>query len=82
MTGTRVVELIERKRDGGRLEGGEIDELIQAYVRGEVPDYQVSAFCMAVVFRGMDPRETAELTMAMVRSGQRLDLSRFGRVVD
>lgn len=79
---TRVVELIERKRDGGRLEGGEIDELIQAYVRGDVPDYQVSAFCMAVVFKGMDARETAELTMAMVHSGQRLDLSRFGRVVD
>ncbi len=78
----RVVELIERKRDGGRLEDSEIDALIQAYVRGEVPDYQMSAFCMAVVFRGMDARETAALTMAMVRSGQRLDLSGFGRVVD
>jgi pyrimidine-nucleoside phosphorylase len=78
----RAVELIERKRDGGRLEDGELDALIQGYVRGEVPDYQMSAFCMAVVFRGMDAREIAALTMAMVRSGQRLDLTRFGRVVD
>jgi len=78
----RVVELIERKRDGGRLEEPELDALVQGYVRGEVPDYQMSAFCMAVLFRGMDARETAALTMAMVRSGQRLDLSQFGRVVD
>ena len=61
----RVVELIERKRDGGRLEDREIDDLIQAYVGGEVPDYQLSAFCMAVVFRGLDAQETAALTMAM-----------------
>ena len=78
----RVVELIERKRDGGRLDAAEIDALIQGYVRGEVPDYQMSAFCMAVVWRGMDVRETADLTASMVRSGERLDLSRFGRVVD
>lgn len=78
----RVVELIERKRDGGRLEADELDALIQGYVRGEVPDYQLSAFCMAVVWRGMDARETAALTAAMVASGERLDLSRFGRVVD
>ena len=79
---SRVVELIERKRDGGRLEDAELDALVQGYVRGEVPDYQMSAFCMAVLFAGMDARETAALTMAMVRSGQRLDLARFGRVVD
>ncbi|HEX4744473.1 MAG TPA: thymidine phosphorylase [Candidatus Limnocylindria bacterium] len=78
----RAVELIERKRDGGRLEDGELDALIQGYVRGEVPDYQMSAFCMAVLFAGMDARETAALTMAMVRSGKQLDLTRFGRVVD
>ncbi len=78
----RVVELIERKRDGGRLAADEIDALVQGYVRGEVPDYQMSAFCMAVVWRGMDARETADLTASMVRSGERLDLSRFGRVVD
>ena len=78
----RVVELIERKRDGGKLTAGEIDFLIQGYTRGEVPDYQLAAFCMAVVWRGMDAAETAALTASMVASGERLDLSRFGRVVD
>src|SRR5437762_2638507 len=78
----RVVELIERKRDGGRLTSDEIDALVQGYTTGDVPDYQMSAFCMAVVWRGMDAKETAALTAAMVRSGERLDLSRFGRVVD
>src|SRR5216110_3533265 len=78
----RVVELIERKRDGGRLTPDEIDALVQGYTAGDVPDYQMSAFCMAVVWRGMDAKETAALTAAMVRSGERLDLSRFGRVVD
>ncbi|MGH2500026.1 MAG: thymidine phosphorylase, partial [Candidatus Limnocylindria bacterium] len=78
----RVVELIERKRDGGRLTAAELDALIQGYVRGEVPDYQIAAFCMAVVWRGMDARETADLTASMVRSGQRLELARFGQVVD
>jgi len=78
----RVVELIERKRDGGKLTPDEIDALVQGYTRGDVPDYQMSAFCMAVVWRGMDAKETAALTASMVRSGERLDLSRFGRVVD
>ena len=78
----RVVELIERKRDGGELTAEEIDALVQGYTKGDVPDYQLSAFCMAVVWRGMNARETAALTAAMVRSGERLDLSRFGRVVD
>src|SRR5207253_4626013 len=52
------------------------------YTKGDVPDYQMSAFCMAVVWRGMDAKETAALTASMVRSGERLDLARFGRVVD
>ena len=78
----RVVELIERKRDGGKLTAEEIDHLIQGYTKGEVPDYQMSAFLMAVVWRGMDAKETAALTASMVGSGERLDLSRFGRVVD
>ena len=78
----RVVELIERKRDGGKLTADEIDALVQGYTKGDVPDYQMSAFCMAVVWRGMDAKETAALTASMVRSGERLDLSRFGRVVD
>jgi pyrimidine-nucleoside phosphorylase len=78
----RIVELIERKRDGGKLTADEIDALVQGYTKGDVPDYQMSAFLMAVVWRGMDAKETAALTASMVRSGERLDLSRFGRVVD
>jgi pyrimidine-nucleoside phosphorylase len=78
----RVVEIIERKRDGAKLTKDEIDRVVLGYVAGEVPDYQVAAFCMAVVWRGMDDEEAAQLTDAMVRSGERLDLSRFGRVVD
>jgi len=78
----RVVELIERKRDGGKLTPDELGALVLGYTKGDVPDYQMSAFCMAVVWRGMDAAETAALTAAMVRSGERLDLTRFGRVVD
>src|SRR5438105_13090220 len=78
----RAVDLIERKRDAARLSAEEIDFLIQGYVKGEIPDYQMSAFLMAVVWRGMDAKETADLTASMVASGERLDLSRFGRVVD
>ena len=78
----RAVDLIERKRDAGKLTAAEIDFLVQGYVKGEVPDYQMAAFCMAVVWRGMDATETAALTASMVASGERLDLTRFGRVVD
>jgi pyrimidine-nucleoside phosphorylase len=78
----RVVEIVERKRDGAKLAQDEIDRIVLGYAKGEVPDFQISAFLMAVVWRGMDDEETAQLTDAMVRSGERLDLSRFGRVVD
>ena len=78
----RTVELVEKKRDGGRLTGSEIAFLVDGYTKGDIPDYQMSAFCMAVVWRGMDMRETADLTAAMVATGERLDLRRFGRVVD
>ena len=78
----RTVELVERKRDGGRLTAAEITFLVGGYTKGEIPDYQMAAFCMAVVWRGMDMRETADLTAAMVATGERLDLRRFGRVVD
>ena len=78
----RAVELIERKRDGGTLAAAEIDFLIEGYVKSEIPDYQMSALLMAIVWRGMDAKETAALTASMVASGERLDLSRFGRVVD
>jgi len=70
----RPAELIQRKRDGEELADDEISELILAYARGEVPDYQLAAFCMAVYFRGLNGRETFALTDAMVRSGETIDL--------
>jgi pyrimidine-nucleoside phosphorylase len=80
----RPAELIQRKRDGEELAGGEIAELILAYARGDVPDYQLAAFCMAVYFRGLTSAETFALTDAMVRSGETIDLgAALGRrVVD
>jgi pyrimidine-nucleoside phosphorylase len=71
----RPAELIERKRDGGELTADEIRGLLLGYAAGDVPDYQMSAFCMAVIFRGLTPAETHALTDAMVRSGETLDLS-------
>ena len=70
-----VPRLIERKRDGGKLEDAEWHELIQAYARGDVPDYQISALLMAIYFRGLDRAETTTLTDSMIESGGRLDLS-------
>jgi pyrimidine-nucleoside phosphorylase len=71
----RPAELIQRKRDGEELGRDEIAELVLGYARGDVPDYQMAAFAMAVYFRGLSPRETFALTDAMVRSGETLDLS-------
>lgn len=67
-----AVDLIRRKRDGGALSEGEIEWLVQAYTRGDMPDYQMSAFLMAVVWRGMDAAETVALTLAMLHSGAEL----------
>ena len=69
-----VPRLIERKRDGGRLEDGEWHALVRAYADGEVPDYQMSALLMAIYFTGLDRPETNALTDAMIASGSRLDL--------
>src|SRR5208283_3125702 len=71
----RAIDVIRKKRDGGELSRGEIDYLVQSYTRGEIPDYQVSAWLMAVVLRGMSRAETAALTDAMLHSGEVLDLS-------
>jgi pyrimidine-nucleoside phosphorylase len=71
----RAAELIQRKRDGEELEADEIVELVLAYSRGDVPDYQLAAFCMAVCFQGLSTGETFALTDAMVRSGETLDLA-------
>jgi pyrimidine-nucleoside phosphorylase len=70
-----ATRLIERKRDGGRLEPGEWHSLARAYTAGHIPDYQMAAFLMACYLRGLDRGETAALTDAMLRSGQTLDLS-------
>jgi pyrimidine-nucleoside phosphorylase len=70
----RAVDLIIKKRDGGTLSSEEIDWLIRRYTSGDVPDYQMAAWAMAVLFRGMDDRETADLTLAIARSGDMLDL--------
>jgi pyrimidine-nucleoside phosphorylase len=80
----RVPELIERKRDGGELTDEEISELVLGYTRGDIPDYQMAAWCMAIFFRGLNGRETHALTDAMIRSGETLDLgAALGRrVVD
>jgi pyrimidine-nucleoside phosphorylase len=80
----RPAELIQRKRDGEELRTDELAELVLAYADGEVPDYQMAAFCMAVWFRGLSAAETFALTDAMVRSGETIELgARIGRrVVD
>jgi pyrimidine-nucleoside phosphorylase len=72
-----ATRLIERKRDGGRLEPGEWHSLARAYAAGHIPDYQMAAFLMACYLRGLDRGETAALTDAMLRSGEALDLSDF-----
>ncbi len=72
-----VPRLIERKRDGGRLEGPEIRELVLAYAEGRIPDYQMAAWLMAVYFRGLDRAEMNAMMEAMLESGKRLDLSRL-----
>ena len=78
----RPAELIQRKRDGGRLGDEELTDLVLGYARDEIPDYQLAAFCMAVYFRGLDGRETYALTDAMVRSGDTIDLqAEIGRPV-
>jgi pyrimidine-nucleoside phosphorylase len=77
----RPAELIQRKRDGEELSPEEITELALAYGRGDVPDYQMAAFCMAVFFRGLSAVETHAMTDAFVQSGETVDLSSLGRKV-
>jgi len=80
----RAVDLIEAKRNGREHSAGDIAQLILAYARDEVPDYQMAAWCMAVYFRGLTGAETYALTDAMIRSGETIDFgSALGRrVVD
>jgi pyrimidine-nucleoside phosphorylase len=79
----RAVDIIIKKRAGHELTTREIQFFIAGYTRGEIPDYQAAAWLMAVLWRGMTPRETADLTLAMAHSGQTLDLHDIApRVVD
>ena len=70
-----MTDLIVQKRDGGELSHEEINFMIDGYTQGQIPDYQMSAMCMAILLRGMTDRETLDMTMAMVHSGETLDLS-------
>src|SRR5712691_11634265 len=76
-----IPDIIDRKRRGQRLSRQELEALVLGYTRGDVPDYQVAAWLMAVTFTGLEPDELAELTDVMVDSGRRLDLSPLGRPV-
>ncbi len=71
----RMTDLLAKKRDGGVLSTEEIAFMIEGYVRGDIPDYQMSAMCMAILLRGMDDREILDLTLAMMNSGKTIDLS-------
>ena len=70
----RMVDLIAHKRDGGELSSEEIAAFIREYAAGAIPDYQAAALLMAIYLRGMDRRETVDLTLAMAHSGETLDL--------
>ena len=70
-----MTELIAKKRDGFVLSTEEIQFMIEGYTKGDIPDYQMSAMCMAILLRGMDDRETLDMTMAMMNSGDVIDLS-------
>lgn len=71
----RMVDIIEKKRDGQELTTAEINFFIEGYTKGEIPDYQASALAMAIYFQDMNDRERADLTRAMVESGNTIDLS-------
>ena len=72
-----MTDVIVKKRDGLKLSAEEIEFVVNGYTKGEIPDYQMSALLMAILLRGMDSEETLELTMAMMHSGETLDLSKI-----
>ncbi len=81
IVGVRAVDIIAKKRDGLPLTTEEINFFINGFTRGQIPDYQAAAWLMAVTLRGMDARETRDLTLAMALSGETLDLSQVAPVV-
>ena len=74
----RMYDIIEKKKHGLELTRDEIFQMIREYTDGDIPDYQMSAICMAVYFKGMTDREIFDLTEAMATSGDTVDLSVFG----
>ena len=77
-----ILEIIAKKRDKQKLSKEEIEYFVQNYTNGNIPDYQASALTMAIYLNGMDEEETTNLTLAMAHSGDILDLSQLGIVVD
>ncbi|MBW8009724.1 MAG: thymidine phosphorylase [Chloroflexi bacterium] len=77
----RAIDIIRKKRDKGTLTNEEIKFFVEGFTRGEIPDYQASSWAMAVLLNGMTPQETTDLTLAMVASGDTLDLSGVVEVV-
>ena len=73
----RMYDIIKKKRDGLELTEAEINFFVDGFVKGEIPDYQAAALCMAIYFRGMTVEETAYLTFAVRDSGQKLDFSKL-----
>ena len=73
----RAIDVIRKKRDGHELSRAEIDYLVHGYTLGQIPDYQVSAWLMAALLKGLSRAETADLTDAMLHSGEVLDLAEF-----
>ncbi|MCB2345894.1 pyrimidine-nucleoside phosphorylase, partial [Clostridium estertheticum] len=73
----RMVDVISKKRDGKELTTQEINFFIEGYTNGDIPDYQASSLAMAIYFQDMNDRERADLTMAMVNSGETIDLSKI-----
>ena len=71
----RMYDIIQKKRDGGALSDAEIKWVIDGYIKGDIPDYQIAALCMAIYFRGMNLQETTALTFAVRDSGETLDFS-------
>ena len=78
----RAVDVILAKRHGEAHDRGTLERFMRGYLAGEVPDYQVAAWLMAVVWQGMTPQETADLTEVMADSGERLDLAAFPHALD
>jgi pyrimidine-nucleoside phosphorylase len=72
-----IIDIIEKKKQGSELSSEEIEYFVQGYSKGEIPDYQISSLLMAIWCKGMNKKETAELTLSMVKSGKTIDLSKI-----